>query len=297
MKVLITGATGFLGQRLTTFLTDKQYEIAILARDTKKLSASTIDISKVTVIDTSLDSWKKEVVSFNPENVFHLASYLTSASDQNSIDNLVNSNLLFGVNLLDALKDCKINCFFNFGSFSEYLYNNGELIPAYLYAASKTAFRPFIQFYANTYGFKHIHIIPYTIYGYEDTKPKLIDLIYNSINADSPINLSPGNQVLDFIHIDDILHFLALILLNNTAIENASELFLGSGTGTTPIQVAKIIEQVCNKKTNINWGGVPYRQNDTLHSIAPIYKLKKLLNWSPQIDIAEGIRMYINNKG
>ena len=70
-----------------------------------------------------------------------------------------------------------------------------------------------------------------------------------------------------------------------------SQFNLGTGTGTSLKQLAKLIEIVFGKKTNINWGGKPYRKSDVMHAVADININKELLDWAPVITLEEGIRL------
>lgn len=109
--------------------------------------------------------------------------------------------------------------------------------------------------------------------------------------------MSPGEQVLDFIHINDVVAFYVELINNiNNITESYTELALGTSIGTTPKQLATVIELLLNKKANINWGGVPYRDRDTMYSVADLKQTFRLLNWEPKIKVNEGIEMYINNK-
>jgi CDP-paratose synthetase len=299
MKVLITGATGFVGKRLLLSVLRNGHQVAAIVR-TADFSFTELNaelISNLNTINTADAAWKESVQSYDPEIVIHLASFLSSANNEATLQKLIHSNIVFGTELLDALKSChSIKCFFNTGSFSEYLFNDGNLNPAYLYSASKTAFRSFLAYYAAIGNYKTIHIIPYSIYGYADSQPKLIDLIYASLEAPQPVKMSPGNQKLDFIHLDDVVAFYSLLIDRFDQVQDGETIYLGSGEGISPKQIAIKIESITGKLANIEWGGLPYRERDTLHSIAPIYKIEKIFNWKPNISFELGLKKYLENK-
>lgn len=301
MNILITGVTGFLGKQLLNFLlNNSNYSIGIILRDYNKLNYLNINDKfshRLTVIMVNNIKWKQQVKLFNPNIVIHLAAYLSSSDDETVISNLISSNIEFGCNVLDALKDTKVQYFINTGTFAEYGSDAYKLEPAYLYAATKSAFRSFLNYYQSVVGFKIINVIPYTIYGGVDSQKKLIDFIYQSTLDSVPINMSPGEQVLDFIHINDVINFYKVLIENiNNIHQTYTELALGTSVGTTPKQLAEIIEAVTQKKTNINWGGVPYRVKDTMYSVANLSTTINVLNWKPNITIQKGIELYINQK-
>jgi CDP-paratose synthetase len=292
MRVLLTGATGFVGQYLTRSLVDAGDEVTVLVRNEQKIHLFNELIASIDVIFLSDPLWKTKVKEANPDIVIHLAAFLTSADDNEAIDKLIDSNLLFGTHLLDALSGTSIKLFINTGTFAEYSGKDLVLTPSYLYAATKTAFRSILEYYRKLNNFKVVNVIPYTIYGGTGSNKKLIDLIYESIQSPEPIDLSPGEQVLDFIHINDVVSFYCeLVRKGDQLKEDIYEFHLGTGKGTTPKELAQIIEELTGKKTKIRWGGKPYRPRDTMYAVAPVNKPIENIEWSPGLTLHQGIKL------
>jgi len=294
MKILITGATGYIGSKLVLNFLDKfkDSSIAILIRNQEKChKLFKNSVNEIEIINIHDLDYKDKINDFSPEIVIHLASYLTSKNDEEAIKNILNSNIKFGVHLLDALKNSNVKYFLNVGTFAEYFYSDGNLDSAYLYSASKTAFRSFLQYYQSISDFKWINIIPYTIYGGLHNHKKVIDLIIDSLEAENSISMTSGEQKLDFINIRDVLKFFDNLLDNiNNIDSNFIEFHLGTGTGTKIKELAGKIETIYGKKANIDWGTKSYREKDIMHAIAPIQKAKDLLGWEPTINLDEGIK-------
>ncbi len=297
MKLLLTGATGYLGRYLLEALIGTDHELILLVRSADKLKPLLEKTNAgITLIQTDDIGWKEKIRSASPEGVIHLAAFLSSADDAQTIDHLIDSNIRFGTQLLDALRGTAVRFFINTGTFAEY---NGKedkrLQPAYLYAATKTAFRSILDYYQRLSGFKVLHVIPYTIYGRKGDAKKLIDYIYEALDAPAPINMSPGEQVLDLIHIEDVVRFYLLLLKHPEALtDSVSEFHLGTGRGTSPRQLCRILENATGKKANINWGGRPYRDLDTMYAVAPAGALAGRIGWQPLISIEQGIQQDYN---
>lgn len=292
-KILLTGATGFVGSNLVNaLLKENIHTLAIISRDLK----TTKDLfgEQVRHIISIDENFKNNIIDFAPDIVLHLASYSTSKDDPDSIRKMLDSNILFLSLLLDALKETKIKFFFNIGTFAEYYYNDGELNPAYYYAATKTASRSIIQYYKNLIGMKYNTIVLYTVYGGNNKNKKIIDLLFESISSDKPISMTNGEQISDFIHINDVISFFLYILKNSHLLKDRHDYHLGSGKGITIKQLAQLIEKTSGKKANIKWGGLKYRPTDVMRAIAPIYKLEKELGWKPKINIEKGISMTVS---
>lgn len=237
----------------------------------------------------------ESVITFNPEIVMHLATVTTARNDTEIIKPMLAANIEFGVILLDALTKCPaLKLFVNTGSFAEYRYGPSQINDAYLYTATKSAFRHFVDYYSQLCGFKYITVVPYSIYGGKPTVKRLMDYIIESIDATEPVDMTAGEQILDFTHVSDLAGFYVHVLKHlNTfrTLSNGEEFHIGTGKGTDIRELASIVEKVYGRKCNIRWGGRPYRDRDTMHAVAPIAKNLALVNWKAKIDIETGVEM------
>lgn len=294
MNILITGSTGYVGRHLVPKLIEKGHQVLEITRNISKSNQLYGDKTKKYQISDDQEKFTKEVTQFKPEVVIHLAAYLTASDDYATLQKLLNSNIEFLCRLLDTLKNTELKLFINTGTVAEYYKGDKVLDPAYLYAATKTASRSFLDYYSKVYKFKQATVVPYTIYGGIDSQKKIIDIIYDSLDNPTPVDLSPGEQVLDFIHINDVTNFYLQIINNYEKIPNKSIFQLGTGKGTTLRQLAEIIETKTGKKANINWGGKPYRPSDVMYAVADTKYQQMFLddNFLP-IDINEGIKFYL----
>lgn len=293
MKVLLTGITGFVGQNLMPMLqkecsgdTFMTMNLDIREAEEKYPASPYANFTHVGIDDF------KAVEVFNPEVVIHLATVTTARNDTEIIVPIIRANVEFGVLLLDALTRCPaMKLFVNTGSFAEFRYGNGDFDAAYLYTASKTAFRSFMNYYSTLCGFRYITAIPYSVYGGKMTVKRLMDYIKESMDAEIPVDMTPGEQVLDFIHVDDIAGFFTHVLKNldkALSVPNGTDFHLGTGRGTSIRELAEIMERKYGKKCNINWGGRLYRERDIMYAVAPIAKNMPLMGWKAKVGISEG---------
>lgn len=293
-KILISGATGFVGKNLVPKLFNEGYEILEITRDISK--SISLFKGKTTKLFSGDNDFKDKIISFQPEIVIHLASYLTSSDNWIDVEKLVNTNILFLSKILDAVSNVNLKLFVNTGTFAEFYKGDEELLPAYFYAATKTASRAIVDYYANAYNFKQSTIVPYTIYGENDSQKKIIDIIYGSTLNENPIDLSPGEQVLDFIHVEDVTDFYVSVVNNLIKLPYKTNFKLGTGVGHNLKQVASCIEEITCKKTNINWGGKDYRNSDVMYAVANLENINSVIEWKPKIFLQEGIeRLFVMN--
>ena len=290
MKILITGATGFVGKTLIPYLLYHSYtEVCLLVRDKEK-AQELFPTLNVKVISTNNDDWTAQVINYQPDIVLHLATYFTGKHDNDSIQQLISSNILFTTLLLEAVSHTHCKHFVNIGTFTEFINGTGEYLPNNLYSATKTSVRSIIRYYQMLSEWNWINVIIYSPYGRQNSSKKVIDYLIDAVNSPTPVNFSPGEQILDFIHVDDIANFFVTLLNRmNQLTEPYYQFHLGTGTGHTIKEVAKVIEKVFGKAVNANWGGRDYTPLDPMYAVAPINKNIDILAWKSHITLEEGI--------
>ena len=294
MRLLITGATGYVGQNFLPELIKKYPDMEIMTVNISVEEANSLfPFSQCSHI--SIQEMDK-IVDFRPELVYHLAALSTSRNDYDIIHPMVEANIEFGVKLLHFISMAgSVKLFVNIGSFAEYGMGPGKLSDAYLYTATKSAFRHFVDYYSQLSGFQYITLVPYTLYGGKDTAKKLIDYMRESLIADIPVKMTKGEQILDFTNVADIVSFFILIsddISRFLSFQCGEEFHIGTGIGTRVRDLAVMVEKVFGKKCNIEWGGLPYRSLDTMYAVAPIAKNIKLLNWRTSVNLMDGLEMY-----
>lgn len=296
MKILITGATGFVGKTLAPYLYNNGVkDLCLLVRSVEKAKRLFGDIP-ITLISMADDSWMENVQDYNPDVTLHLATYFTNRRDNDSIVKLVDSNILFTTRLLEVLSHTYCRHFVNIGTFTEFINGGGEYTSANLYSATKTAVRPIIKYYQQQSEWNWINVVVYSPYGRKNESKKVIDYLLDAVDAEQPVAFSPGYQTLDFIHVDDMADFFLTLLDKLDDLQDEFyEFHLGTGEGHTVRDVAVALEKVSGKHVNADWGGRDYSPNDAMHAVAPVNKNITLLGWQPRISLEEGIRILWND--
>jgi CDP-paratose synthetase len=291
MKILITGGTGFVGTTLIPYLYYKGYkDIVLLVRNPEKAKNLFPDIP-LQLIDTQTE-WRDKVIECAPKLVLHMATLFTGRSDAQNVKPIVDTNILLTAQLLEALTQTDCRYFVNMGTFTEFLEGAGNYMSNNLYSASKTAVRPIIKFYQSQSKWQWINIILYSPYGRFNRQKKVVDYMVDAIGSPTPVNFSKGEQILDFIHVDDIADFFYTLFNKLPNLKTDFEEFhLGTGEGHSIREVASVMEIVWGKKINANWGGIPYRPLDTMHAVAPIAKNMSVLGWKSHISLNQGIEI------
>ena len=276
-RILVTGSSGFIGQKLVSALQKNGYEIAVL------LHSTTTSISKnVQEITIQNQTWEKEVLDFAPEFIFHLAGKSTFPNSFEEKDELWEANVRFGNKLVDVILKIPNVTFVNFTT--SLAYKGSELFPYTYYALTKSCFNQTLAFFASQNKLSVFNLILFNVYGKGDTTKRALNYILDSLGQKEVVAMSPGEQLLDFVHVDDVVR-LCVQLLHKKPTNTKEDIYVGTGTGTTLKEAAKLLEILSNKKTAVDFGGIPYRMEEKMENIAPIQRNRF---WKASIAIEDG---------
>jgi|TARA_B110000240_G_scaffold193010_1_gene238181 nucleoside-diphosphate-sugar epimerase len=294
-KIVITGATGFVGSNLVKHMLKKGFKISIIIRKNSDLSNLEGVINKIKIFNYDNDIARLGVFlkSFKPKLVFHLASNFIAEHKTEQVDSLIESNVTFGLHLLEAMKIAGVRNLINTGTSWQH-YNNEEYNPVCLYAATKKAFESLIEYYIKAENFKVITLKLFDTYGETDTRPKLINLLNKFANDNSELKMSLGDQKLNLVHIIDVCKAYHIAYgLNMNKDSNVHQIYSIKGNESFKLkEVISIFEMVTNKKINILWGSRNYRKREVMNLWDKGIKLPK---WKTSITLEEGLSRYKND--
>ncbi len=185
-KVLITGASGFVGNNLARFMVQSGHEVYLILRS-EHLDWRLEDIRdhvRMAFADLrDAESVAGHVKEIKPEWVFHLAAY-GAYSFQTDVESILRTNIIGTANLLQACLKTGFEAFVNTGSSSEYGFKDhappeNELPePNSHYAVSKVAATMFCRYTAASTGARIATLRLYSVYGpYEEPRRLMPTLI------------------------------------------------------------------------------------------------------------------------
>lgn len=294
--VLVTGATGYIGKNLISKLIELNREVHILVRPTSQLVSFKKEFPKITihVYDGTFESLNKVFKKFDIFTVFHLAAACIIEHKPEQIDELIGSNILLGSQLLEAMAINGVCNFINTGTSWQNpegpIYN-----PVVLYAATKEAFEAIIKYYVQVFQLKSITLKLFDTYGPNDSRQKILNLLINNSESTSTLMMSPGNQLMDLVYIDDILSaFLKaeeyLLKCDNNF---QKSFFVSSGKLISLKELIVKFEEVFQTKVDIQWGGRRYRKREVM---IPWNQGEKVPEWAPKVTLTEGLKRILNSR-
>lgn len=289
MNILITGATGFVGKNLIARLKDV-HNIHILIRPSSHYNS--LQIGHVFTFEDNVEKLTDYLKNNQISGIIHLASLYIAEHKSDQIKDLVLSNVYLGTALLEACKMAQTKWFLNTGTIWQN-YQAADLSddynPVNLYAASKQAFMDMAKYYVETSSLRFCTLKLCDTYGGNDTRRKVIALFHYISENHIHLNMSPGEQKLDLLHISDVVNgFIQLAEMLNDDEEVATEYVLTSGKQISLKDLAHLYEIENKTKLDITWGGRSYRMREVMKP----YKGHALKKWKPMISIEEGLRLF-----
>lgn len=285
---LLTGATGFIGYNIATRLLLEGWKVHVLCRDTTKFHAIYPNENfNAYEIDGSTANVVEHMRSINPYVVFHLASYFVAESSSEDVEKLINSNIKYGTQILNAMDVSGVKNIINTSTSWQH-FENEEYNPVCLYAATKQAFEAIMEFYIRSKKINAITLELFDTYGVGDRRNKLFKVLDDAFTSGRLLSMSMGEQLIDLVYIDDVVdaYLIATKRLYFKEKNNHERFSVSSGS---PVSLKKLVElysDISKKKINIHWGGRPYREREVM---TPSNRVKILPNWSPKINILDGL--------
>jgi nucleoside-diphosphate-sugar epimerase len=292
---IITGSTGFVGLHLTKRLAADNWDVHLIIRQKSNLVSLFKEINKRITFHMHDGTTKKMVniiKKVKPAIVFHLASLFIAQHQTKDIEPLIKSNVLFGTQLVEAMVINKIYQLINTGTSWQH-YDNKDYSPVCLYAATKQAFEDILRLYIETTPLKIITLKLFDTYGPDDQRQKLFSLLKKIGKEQKPLAMSPGEQLMDIVYIDDVLDaFVLASEILQYQVKQYEEYAVSSGKPIKLKELAEMYESVTGISLPIEWGGRPYRTREVM---VPWTKGKLLPGWKPKVSIKEGIAKFITS--
>ncbi len=295
-RVLVTGATGFVGSRLIRHLVRENRAISAVIRPSSDLAILNDIMDGISIFphDGTTAGMHKIMEQAKPNVVYHLASFFNAEHQPEHIVPLIESNILFATQLVEAMIANDVSALVNTGTSWQH-YQDHEYNPVCLYAATKQAFEVILTYYADTTPLRVISLKLFDTYGEQDPRRKLLSLFDEAVRTGVPLKMSPGEQLINLVHIDDVIRafVMAADRLASLSPGNHETYAVSSGRPISLKEVVALYSKVRNKPVPVTWEARPYRKREVM---VPWSKGKLLPGWSPKIGLEEGFRRLVVEK-
>lgn len=289
MKVLLTGATGFIGKKLTSFLLANGCEIIIIARKNSKL----LEIEKLTKdLDVEfIENNDLEAIFRRNRNINLIIHAATDYGiDDSAFLNTFRTNVELPLNLLGLAVKYKIPKFINLDTFYNCKNTNYEYLQSYV--LSKRQFQEWGLRISNIKKINFINLRLYHVYGEGDGHHKFVPDIIKKCQSGENIDLTVGTQRRDFIHVDDVVEAIAIVA-KTSLIHGYHHFDVGSGDSISIRKFVELVNRFCGNKAKLNFGALSARAGEWDNISADPSSLHKL-GWNIQVSIENGLKKLCN---
>ena len=300
-KILLTGATGFLGSHLLSALLANGHNVVVIKRSTSNLERISKYVSTIKMYDIDTVDLEKIFKIELVDVVIHAATnYSRQKQDEVGI---IKTNVLFGIELIRNAEKYGVRAFLNTDTF----FNTPEFFGHQIlpYTLSKKQFSDWLK-YRTWVGINVINLKIHHAYGPNDSTDKFISWLHSSlIEGAKNIELTKGTQLRDFIYIDDVISAF-LYILNNLVPDDLaaarkldfySEYNVCTGVKTSVREFCEeLYKQTCQKynvKSKLKFGALEFSPLEIMDVQNDCRSLRQL-GWSPTISVNDGIQRLLD---
>lgn len=301
-KVLVTGITGFLGSQIAQELSNDGFELIAIKRNSSELSRCADFLDNVKWIDLS-DNWEEQIINLKPEVIIHSAWEGVGAVDRDNWQVQMN-NIPFTLKLLLIAKEVNVEKFIGFGSQAEYGAFSGiidedyTIDPKSAYGLSKNLCSQTIKVFCEQNNIDWYWLRLFSFFGEKEAGNWFIPSLIKNISENKPMDMTPGEQRYAYMYIGDLASIIVKIVKSsaNSGIYNLSS--------KQSVSLKEIVEKIINiikpEKSLVNFGAMPYRENQPMLIQGTVSKLEGEIGifseTSLDVNLKNVVEYLVNNK-
>jgi dTDP-glucose 4,6-dehydratase len=302
-RVLVTGASGFIGSHLTRRLVAEGAEVHALTPAVSSVYPgrlldvrNKIRLHEANITDRSaMDELAREI---RPSVIFHLAAYTHVGKSWQRVDECVQTNVQGTVNLLKAFEAVGFERFINTGTSEIYgdievpFREDAQVNPCSPYSVSKYAAERFCRMFHQGLDWPIVLVRPFNAYGPAQTPDRIVSETIVRALRGHELKTTSGRQTREFNYVEDLAEGFVL-LATTTGIEG--ELFnLGGGEEVAIRDVVTMILELMGDPISPEIGALPDRPNEIWRMYCDATKARERLGWAPKHSLRDGLQKTID---
>lgn len=276
--VLITGINGFLGSRLAKRLSTKYVVIG--------LGNELDNLFRIQSCGFKVYSSKNNLESVFLENRIDAVIHTATVYRSDSVRPLLDANIVLPVSLFDLAQKHGVSLFVNTDSFFTHTKNAG-----YEYLQEYTLSKQHALFWLKALQKKCtlVNMVIYHMFGENDSPAKFVSFLLQKLKANEDIDLTLGEQIRDFIYIEDVVSAFETIVDRSACFGEFNEFDVCSGAGTSIRELVVLMKDVVGSSSNLRFGKLAYRNNEIMSATGNPKGLLEL-GWKCKFLLKDGLR-------
>ncbi|MDD3333897.1 MAG: NAD(P)-dependent oxidoreductase [Eubacteriales bacterium] len=295
MRILVTGATSFIGVHLVRKMLHQGHEVYAVIRPN---SANLYRLPKhpaLTVLEISLNQMETVANHVNHADAFFHLAWEGARAPYRDDSALQADNYWGAVSAILAAHKMHCRLFVGSGSQAEY----GQCVDKVDEAAVCDPLTPYGKEKLHAYrtlmemsnGMQLIWTRIFSVYGQYDYPTTLVMSCLRDMKQKSEIQLTACSQLWDYLYVEDAAE--ALLRFLNT--ETESGIYnLASGNARPLKAYVEDIRHAMNYKGDILYGAIPYGKEGSIALTPSIAKIQKAIGWNARTSFAQGIQKLID---
>ncbi len=287
-RVLITGATGFIGRQCLPLLLEQGYEVHAATIEQPSPELPDVRWHQMDLLDAS--QTQRLVESVAPSHLLHFAWYTAPGKYWSTPENLrwVQASLELLRDFVRAGGQRVVMA----GTCAEYDWDYGycsefttPLHPRTLYGTSKHALQQLVEAFAREVGVSVAWGRIFFLYGPYEHPGRLVSSVIRALLNEEPAMCSHGNQIRDFLYVKDVAD--AFVTLLGKDVSGAVNIASGY-----PLSIRDLVYKIATRlgrEDLIHLGALPTAPNDPPLLVADVRRLKEEVGWQPHYEIEAGI--------
>ena len=289
-RVLVTGASGFIGSHLCRRLCQIGAQVHALSRTEHADGDARLHWWRGDVAE--LDAVRGIVIAARPDVVFHLASHVVGAREREQVMPTFRANLMSSVNVMLAASEAGCRRVVLTGSLEEPEDGEAEAVPCSPYAAAKWASSGYARMFRALYQLDVVTLRVFMVYGpgQGDLKKLIPYVTLALLRGESP-KLSSGQRQVDWIYVDDVVEGFVAAAEANDGIGQTVD--IGSGALVPIRAVVERLGRLINPDIKLQFGALPERPLERVR-VADTVRTQKVLGWQPSVPLEKGLKQTVD---
>lgn len=298
-KVVITGATSFIGVHLIKEWLKESCEIFAVVRPNSRHIDRLPQDDKIHIIEREMTGYDSLSADIKEADCFYHLAWEGARAPYRDDKIMQEKNYISTLKAFDSAIRMGCTFFLGSGSQAEYGMTNGAVNETYPchpnteYGREKL--HAFQTLAAKIEG-GNIHFVwirIFSIYGTYDYPKTLVMSALGQMQKNKPVEMTPCTQLWDYLHVEDVARAMKRFAFSDceNGIYNVA-----SGDYKPLKEFVEIIKDVTGSQSELRFGAVAYGPNGPVNLTPDVTKIKNALRWEPEISFEEGIRKMINNK-